>query len=425
MAISTITGVLKELYSKEDIVFEVLDKNPLLGVMPKDETLGGNEFVNFLVYGGAASGSTQFATAQSNTAAPPTLNFKIPIAQDYCVPQIANKLIRQARNGGERAFMDALQLIMKSALAELGYSLCATLIGDGTGKRGTVAAGSALSSGLVTLTDPEQIVGFQQNMWCQFATQNGSTWSLENSGTAYQLVGMDETNGILNFGSGTNLSSVTGTGDIIIRAGDLPNGTAFNNGLGTTAGSLFAGIGGWIPLSPPQPNTSDSFAGVDRSQSTSRLAGVRFDGRQYSPTQALNMLCSRIERQGGEPDYCVVNHLNFEKIASTITGQMRYDTVEAWDDPQIRYEMLTIPVGGKHIRLVKDRTLSSSVGYVLTMKSWCLRSAGPLLGGLLDYEMYGPAVLPVYNADSLELRYGVYPLLSTNAPAFNGVVQFQ
>jgi hypothetical protein len=426
MTVTQVAGLLKELYSKEDVVFETLEKNPLLGVMPKDENLGGNEFDNFLVYGGAASGSGDFPTSQTNTSAPPTVSFKMPIGQDYCTPRIANKLIRQAKGGGEKAFIDALDLTMKAALAELGYSLCNTLITDGTGRRGYVAASSNLAGGLVTLTDPEQIVGFQQNMWVQFATQNGSTWSLENSGTAYQIVGMDETNGILNFGSTTNLSSVTQGGDTILRAGDMYTGTTYNNGLGNSAANpLFGGIGGWIPLTPPQPNTGDSWGGIDRSQSTTRLAGVRFDGRSYTPIQALNMLCSRIERQGGEPDYVVVNHFNFEKLASTIQGQARYDDVEAWDDARIRYKMLTLTVGGRDIRLVKDRTLSSDRGYVLTLKSWCLRSAGPLLGGLLDYPLYGEGVIPISNYDGLELRYGVYPMLSCNAPAYNGVVQFQ
>lgn len=423
--ITAVTGLLKELYSKEQVVYETLEKNPLLGVMPKNESLGGLEFDNFLVYGGAASGSGDFPTSQSNSSAPPTASFKIPPGQDYCTPRIANKLMRLSQGGGEKAFVEAVDLMMKGALAELGYSLCATLIGNGTGSRGTVSASSNLAGGFVTLTDPEQIVGFQQNMWVQFGTQSGSTWALENSGQGYQIVGIDETNGILNFGSTTSLSGVTQGGDIIVRQGDLASGTAYNNGLGTTSGTLFGGIGGWIPLTPPQPNTGDSWGGVDRSASTTRLAGVRFDGRQYTPTQGLNMLASRLERQGGEPDYCVVNHLNFEKIASTILGQARYDTVEAWDDPQIRYEMLTIPVGGRHIRLVKDRTLASNVGYMLTLKSWCLRSAGPLLGGLLDYPIYGQGAALVSNFDGVELRYGVYPMLSCNAPAFNGCIQFQ
>lgn len=423
--ITQVTGLLKELYSKERVVFETLDKNPLLGVMPKNEDLGGTEFDNFLVYGGGASGSADFPTSQSNSNAPPTVSFKIPPAQDYCTPRVANKLMRLSNGAGEKAFVEALDLMMKGALAELGYSLCATLVGNGTGSRGTVASGSNLAGGFVTLTDPEQIVGFQQNMVVQFGTQNGSSWSLENSGAMYTILGIDETNGILSFGSSVNLSGVTQAGDIIVRAGDLLSGTAYNNGLGTTSGILFGGIGGWIPLTPPQSGTGDSWGGVDRSASTSRLAGVRFDGRNYTPTQGLNLLASRLERQGGEPDYVVVNHLNFEKIASTILGQARYDTVEAWDDPQIRYEMLTIPVGGRHIRIVKDRTLSSSVGYMLTMKSWCLRSAGPLLGGLLEYPRYGQGVIPVSNFDGLELRYGVYPLLSCDAPAYNGVIQFQ
>ena len=427
MTQTQIPGVLKEMFSKEDIAYETLVNNPLLAVMPKDENLGGSDYRNFLVYGGASSGSGDFPTSQTNGGAPPTASFIVAPSQDYVTLRIANKLIRAAKGDGEKSFIDALELMMKGALDEMGYSLSNTIMGDGTGSRGKVASSSALSTGSVTLTDTQQIVGFQQGMFIQFAYASGTTWQLRAAGAQYTLTNLDEDNSILNFGSSINLSSPSaGTailaGDIIIRAGDLAAGTAYNNGLGVTGGTLFAGMGGWNPLSAPAANTGDSFGQVDRSVSTTRLAGVRFDGRGMSPLMAARGLAARMERQKGASafDYIVANMVNYENLASTVSGQARYEWVESFDDPTIRFEMLTLPIGGKSIKIVKDRTTPSSILRVLTLKHLCLRSMGPI-SGLLEYPDYGPAVLPISNFDGIELRYGIYPALYNQAPAWQGL----
>jgi hypothetical protein len=427
MVQTQVPGLLKEMFSKEDIAYETLVNNPLLAVMPKDENLGGSDYRNFLVYGGSSSGSATFTTSQTNGGPPPTASFIVPPSQDYVTLQISNKLIRSAKGGGEKSFIDELALNMKAALDEMGYSLCNTIQGDGTGSRGKVAASSALSTGSVTLTDPQQIVGFQQNMWCQFAYVSGSTWQLAAAGAQYQITGLDEDNSILNFGTSNNLASPTSgqavaANMIVIRSGDLVAGTAYNNGLGVTGAQVFAGLGGWNPLSAPQPNTGDSFGTVDRSGSTTRLAGVRFDGRGLSPLMAARGLAARMERQkgAGDFDYIVANMLNYENLASTISGQARYEWVESFDDPTIRFEMLTLPIGGRHIKAVKDRTIPSSVLRVLSLKYLCLRSMGPL-SGILDYEMYGEGVLVISNVDGIEIRWGVYPALYNQAPAWQGL----
>ena len=427
MVQTQVPGLLKEMFSKEDIAYETLVNNPLLAVMPKDENLGGTDYRNFLVYGGAASGSATFTTSQQNGGAPPTASFIIPPSQDYVTLQISNKLIRSAQGAGEKAFIDELELNMKGALDELGYSLCNTIIGDGTGSRGKVAASSALSTGSVTLTDPQQVVGFQQNMYVQFAYQSGSTWQLAAGSAQYQIIGLDEDNSILNFGSSINLTAPSSgvpvaANMIIIRSGDLVAGTAYNNGLGVTGAQVFAGLGGWNPIGVPQPNTGDSFGTVERSGSTTRLSGVRFDGRGGTPLAAARGLAARMERQKGASDfdYLVCNMLNYENLASTVSGQARYEWVESFDDPTIRFEMLTLPIGGKHIKIVKDRTIPSSVLRVLTLKTLCLRSMGPL-SGILDYEMYGQGVLVISNVDGIEIRWGVYPALYNQAPAYQGL----
>ena len=424
MVQTQVPGLLKEMFSKEDVVYETLVNNPLLAVMPKDETLGGSDYRNFLVYGGAVGGSATFIKSQQNGGAPPTASFIIPPSQDFVTLQISNKLIKSAQGAGEKAFVDELELNMKGALDELGYSLCNTIIGDGTGSRGVVGSTSSLTTGQVALKDSQQIVGFQQGMFVQFGYQLGNTWQLAAAGAQFTVVGVDEDNSILNLGA-IDLTAnpvAVAAGMIIVRAGDLTAGTAYNNGLGVTGAQVFAGMGGWNPIGVPQPNTGDSFGTVDRSGSTVRLSGVRFDGRGGTPLAAARGLAARMERQKGasEFDYLVANMLNYENLASTVAGQARYEWVESFDDPTIRFEMLTLPIGGKHIKIVKDRTIPSSVLRVLTLKHLCLRSMGPLTG-IADYEMYGQGVLIIPNAAGIEIRWEVYPALYNQAPAYHGL----
>jgi hypothetical protein len=423
--VTAIADILKELYSDEEIAFETLDDNPLLGVLEKDESGGGNEFVNFLTTGSNNSGSGDFATSVANSGAPPTSGFKLPWGQQYTTPQISNKLMKQTANDAD-AFTKALKLMIDGALNEGSYSLSATIAGNGTGIRGTVKAGSNLNGGQVILTDPEQVVNFQQGQWIQFAFVQGATYQLRNATPGIQITGLDETSGILTF-SGVTLTTTYNVAvtDIIIRAGDMYAGTAYNNGCGTTAANpLFAGLGGWFPIVRPQPGTGDSFGGVDRSGSTSRLAGVYIDGTRLSPIEGLNKLISRTERQKGKPGYAVTNHFNYERFANSITGQARYEPVEAFDNADITYDLLTMKLGGRDVRLIKERTLSSAVCYALTLDTLCLRSMGKS-NAVLEYDMYGQAVLPIATADGIQVRVGGYPVLSCRAPAWNGVLQLQ
>jgi hypothetical protein len=418
--LTTIPAAIKTLYSPSVIREQTQKDHPIYAMLRKRTDLVGSPFNSFLVYGDASSGSSNFTNAAANTGAPANSVFSLTASQQYAIPTIDNKTMELTKND-KGAFVQALKFAMDGALREAAMGIALSIIGDGSGGRGTVKSVNTGSNQL-TLTDVNQTTNFNKGAILTAGYPSSGNWALRAS--TMTLTGIDRTAGVLTFAGG--LVAALAAGDVLARQGDMTSGSPWNNGAGTTAGGTFAGLAGFLPLSRPVPGAGDSFAGLDRSADAWRLAGGFYNGTGgKSAMEVLNGAVAVSRREGGKPDYFFCNETYFNQIQNDIQGKVEFETVEAFNEPQIGFDTIVIRSGAQKIRVMADNSIPSNVGYLLQLDTWTLWSAGGPAVRILSYPNYGQAYIPSSTADALQVRVGGYPLLECTAPGFNVAIQLK
>jgi hypothetical protein len=390
---------------------------------------GGRPFINVMIAGNGASGSSDFPTSQNNSGFPPLGGFQIFSAKDYSTPTIDAATI-EATGDSKGAFFGVLKESIDAGLRESAQAQALNMVGDGTGKRGTV--GTVLSSTQFQLTDVAQNVNFQAatngvgGTTVQFGYVSSGVWALRNSAQSVMLTGVDPTTGIITISAGIPTGVVAG--DIIVRAGDLPAGTPYNNGMGTTSGARFAGLAGWCPLNKPQVGMNDNFGGMDRSNNPWKFAGGKFNGVGKSSTDAINQALAATQSQGAHPNILLVNRFTWAMIESDLEGRRSFDATseKIQGAGSIGFNSINIKtMGGDRINIVSDNTMPSKIGYLVQLDTYTLWSMNGSHVRILDYPGYGAANVPSATLDAIQSRLGTRgALLECAAPGFTDVIQF-
>ncbi len=430
---ASVLPALKNFYTPTKVEKMCQKDFPFMAMVRKRTNLvssisGGRPFVNVMIAGNGASGSSDFPTSQNNSQFPPLAGFQIFSTKDYATPTIDAATI-EASGNNTGAFFQVLKESIDSALRESAQAQALNMVGDGTGIRGTV--GVVLSTTQIQLSDVAQNVNFQAAVngvggtQVQFGFVNAGAWALRQTGLQAQLTGVDPTTGILTFSGG--LPTGTAAGDILVRAGDLAVGTPFNNGLGTTSGVRYAGLAGYIPLKKPQPGMNDSFGGLDRSSNPWKFAGGRFDGTGKSATDAINLALGAVRSQGGHPNILLCNEFTWSMIESDLEGRRNIVSMEKIQGAgTIGFDSLRVQTPKGVLNIVADNTFPSNVGYLIQLDTWTLWSMNGPNVRILDYPGYGQANVPSATLDALQVRTGTRgSLLECSAPGWNSVIQFK
>lgn len=413
---TTIPAAIKRRYSPSTIQEQTQKEHQFLSMVKKRTDLVGQPFRSFLLYGSTVGGSANYTNAQTNAGAPANSYFDLPPTKLYSLPLIDN-LTMELTGNDMGAFMSALKLGFEGAMTEVGRALSIQCWGDGTGTRGIV--GVVTGTTQITLNDQNANVNFDNGEILVFAQNLNGYTALRASGQTATITSIVRETGILNFSGG--LPSGVGVGDLIGRQGDLPNGLFLNNGSGTTAGSVFCGVGGFCPQA--RPAGTDSFGGTNRSLDTWRLGGGFVNGAGQNAIDRVHLAVTFARQQNAKPDFYWCNEIEYDEIQRSIQGKTEYETVEAFDMPQIAFESIVIRSGGRKIRVMCDNSIPSNAAFLLQMDTWTLWSAGGAAARVLNYQNYGAGYIPYYNADALQIRLGGYPLLECTAPGRNVRVQ--
>jgi hypothetical protein len=414
---------LKELYTGDDYMKDlVYKKNPLLALIPKDESPDGfaGKYIPVpLVYGTPQGRSATFSSSQSNQTPPELASYFVFRVSNYQLVTITNELL-EATKDSAGAFVDQAKLNMDTGFRNISNDLALDLYQDGSGARGDLAS---ISTGVITLTEPNDIVNFEVGMALVSYSVSGTTATQSTGGDIGYVVAVDRSNGQLTVSTtpggaaadptnwGPTFPKLAVEGDVNFAAG----------GLATGLQRKIAGLGSWLPQTAP--TGGDSFWGVDRSVDVTRLAGVRFDGGQESIEEALIDAASLVAREGGEPDMCFMNFTSYAALEKSLGAKVQYVDVEH-EEARIAFAGIRIHAPYGPITVIPDRNCPAKTAFLLQMDTWKLRSLGRA-PHILTYGMEGLEGLRVGDADALEVRIGYYANLICNAPGWNCRVELQ
>lgn len=417
-------AALKELYPNDgdfmkDLVYK---KNPLLALINKDESPSGfaGKYIPVpTVYGTPQGRSASFSNAQTNQSAPALISFFVYRVSNYQLVTISNELL-EATKDNIGAFCDEAKLNMDTGFRNISNDLAHDLFSDGSGSRGRI---SSITSGVIVLVDPSNVVNFEVNMVLVSYSVSGLTATVVTAGALGYVVAVNRAAGTVTVSAtaggaagtptnwSTSFSYMAVQGDVSFASGGL--------GIGSGLAQKVAGLGAWLPTTAP--SSGDSFWGVDRSVDVTRLAGCRFDGSSESIEEALIDGASLVAREGGQPEMCFMSFASYAALEKSLGSKVQYVDVKH-EEADIAFAGIRIHAPYGPITVIPDRSCPGQTAYLMQMDVWKLRSLGKV-PHVLTYGVEGLQGIRVGSADSLEIRIGYYANLTCSAPGWNCVVQ--
>lgn len=429
---TTNVATLKELYSDDAWVMRdlVFNRNPALALIDKDESemgLGGKYFPIPVLADTGAGRSANFGSAQQYQTAPQTFEFNVTRVQNYSLATLTGDFLRaSAQSIG--AFMPGAELNVKAAFQSIGNDLAHDIFSDGSGTRGTYGLGAgSITTGVITLDNLGMVYQFAVGMALVSFSISGQTPTQSTSAALGYVIAVDTGAGTVTVsatqgGAAGTPTSWSASFPYLAQVGDV---NFISNGLNSANMLKVAGFGGWIPSTAP--GGSDNWFGVNRSVSPTKLAGLRFTGTNESIQDALIDSVNQLAANGseaGDPDFIFINPVSYQTLVKQLTSQGVYQMIKAKvnEDVSISFKALVLPTANGEIAILQDRNCPSQIAYIVTLKSWKLRTLGKCPQFLTYPGFYDQLGIPVPGSDAIQLQIGYYGNLTCNAPGANAVV---
>lgn len=429
---ATNVATLKELYSDDAWVMKnyIFNRNPGLAIIDKDESeagLAGKYFPIPCLTDPGAGRSANFGLAQQYQSAPLTVEFQVPRVQNYSLATLTGDFLR-ASAASIGAFMPGAEMNVKAAFMALGNDYAFSLYSDGSGTRGSYGLGAgSITSGVIVLDNLGMVYQFSVNMALVSFSVSGQTPTQSTAAALGYVIAVDTSAGTITVsatqggaaGTPTNWSSsfpyLAVTGDV----------NFISNGLASANMLKWAGMSAWLPS--VAPSGSDSFFTVNRSVSPTKLAGLRFNGANESIQDALIDATNQLAANGneaGDPDFIFVNPVSYQVLLKQLTAQGVYQMIKAKvnEDVSISFKALVLPTGNGEIAILQDRSVPSQTAFIVTLKTWKIRSLGKIAQFLTYPGFYDQLGVPLVGSDAIQLQIGGYSNLTCNSPGSNAIV---
>ncbi len=414
-------AALKELYvdDKDYMKNIVYSKNPLLALMPKNESPDGfaGKYIPVpLEYANPAGRAHVFANAQNQQTASSVISYFVYAVQDYQLVTITNLLMEQTKSNAG-AFVDEASRTLDNGFRNISNNMAFELFAGGTATRGQISSVAPTYSSPTlsfTLANPQDVVQFEVGMTLQASATDGGAALQNTPGTidAIQLTSVNRNTGAL---AGTVVQGAPNTSWIAASylqvLGDIGMG-----GSSTIAGMLgLSGLAAWVPSS--DPGSTDNFWGVNRSAEPTRLGGLRYNAATQSISEGITNALAFGNREGASFDLIVLDFVSYSTLINELGAKVQYVQLEH-DEVEVAFEAIHFHSAYGKIPVLADRSCQAQTAWCLTTDTWKLRTLGKA-PHILTYGMEGLEGLRVGTADALEIRIAYYGNLICSAPGYN------
>ncbi len=415
-------AALKELYTGDDYMKDlVYKKNPLLALLPKDESPSGfaGKYIPVpLIFGTPQGRSATFTNAQNNQTAPQLSSFFVYRVSNYQLVTITNELL-EATKDNAGAFIDEAKLNMDTGFRNISNDLAHDIFAAGDGTRGTMT--SISGGGVIVLTDPNAIVQFEVGMTLVSYSISGSTYTQSTGAAVGYVIAVNRSAGTLTVSAvqGSSGALPTNWSSSNFPQLGVQGDVAFGALTATTSFQKISGLAAWGPTSVVAPG-APLFWGVDRSLDTRLQFTIAQNTASETIEEALIDAAALVAREGGMPDMCFMNFASYAALEKSLGAKVQYVDVKH-EEADIAFAGIRVHAPYGPITVIPDRNCPSRIAYLLQMDTLKLRSLGKV-PHILTYGLEGLEGLRVGGADALEIRIGYYGNLICNAPVWNAVV---
>jgi hypothetical protein len=391
---SNVDAIYKILYPQGHVPDETYQDFPMLALLARNEEFYGKSLWQALKYGNGNKRSSSFSLAQANTGPTQNVGFNLIRKPDYAIAHLDHESL-EASEKDEGALVDLFKHEVDAAMKAAVISEAQSLAGDGTGIIGQVSAASVVTTAVITLADPSQVVNFEVgNVLHATATVGGAA-----KPGAVTLVAVNRMTGQLTASGNWNAGIATiAAGDFLAVAGDL--------------NAKPSGFGAWIPEVDP---TATPFFGVDRTADVLRLAGVRADLSSKPIEEALVIASNSMNLQGAACDYGFITYDKHSELENALGSKVQY--VDVMSPVGIGFRGIKIVSGKKPVVILADLTAKTDRLWMMQLNTWKLHS---LKKSIRLLEKGGGEMLRLGTADASEVRIGGYKQFGCDAPGYNG-----
>lgn len=391
LTVANADDALRIMYSDKRVKYLGYKDNPLLAILPKNEKFRGKSKEIPLWFGGNQGRSRTFSNAQGNKRPGKYDAFFLTRVKDYALGSVETEAVL-ASEGDDAAFIELWKGEVDGTIRTASNNLAMSVFRNIGGARGQVATGG-IAALVVTLADPQSVVFFEIGQVIVNSTTDGTSGAV---GTArMEVTAVNRRDGKVTFDNVTNLSAL----DYLFQEGDF--------------GLSLAGLASWVPNAVP---AATSFFGVDRTVDT-RLYGQYLDASTLLIQEGFERADELVYREGGMLSHFIVNPKDFGTLRTSLGSKVIYDKVKSPDVASISFSTIVVKGMKGDIQVVPDRNCQAGTAWGLTLDSWelCTLGGGPKVLTGKD----GLKFLWDYNADSMEIRVGMYGNLACHAPISN------
>ena len=415
---ANVSEAMKIHYKSLRVKEMVYKNNPLLALLPKYESFGGQNMPIPILYGNPQRAGAVFGDAQDITSTSQLEQFVISRVKDYSFASVDAETIK-ASQGKTDAFLRYLTMEIDGAIHTLKRRLAFDIYGDGSGQIGTVGAASSATATLKTISD---ITNFEVGMWISIWAANGTTardnstgaFAATHTNNTYKILEVDRDAGSITLDrvptSTADTDKIYAYANIVSTANPSTSGAVKVDGLASWIPSNRA-VGGSDPL-------GSAFNGVTRKVDPTRLGGIYYDGSSMPIEEALISAAGRLAREGGTPDVCMVDYDTWVSLEKALGSKVVYTEAKA-RDVDLGFHGLAVQGPAGVIKVIPDRNCQANTAWMLQMDTWSMNSLGSC-PQILDLD--NNRMLRETSADAYEVRIGYYANMACNAPGWNAQV---
>jgi hypothetical protein len=361
----------------DSIMLAIVQNSPVLGLIPKDEAMGGRFMRLPIIHTGAQGRSATYATAKTNAVGSDAVAFEVQYVNNFQIAKLEGDIVDDTK-GDANAIAEAIDTEMDATIANMKKDLNMGLFGNVGGARGrigSIATGIAGANCRIVLLNPYDAKFFERGMLLAASANDGTATghSLLDSGDTITITGVDAANGYLDFASDVT-ATITGIGanNYLFAAGDFK--------------LKISGFRGWIPTT--DPTSGDSFHGVDRTVQVQRLSGIRTNQSGLPIEDGIVAHTAVMGLYDAKPDIVVFNPVRFGALVRSLGADRanRMTSIKG-DDARVSYSSVKVATPHGDVDVVSDSGCHVDESVYLTLKTWKLGSVGKLVHVIDDDEL--------------------------------------
>lgn len=311
-------GLVRELWPDESLIEEVIEEDPILGMITK-ETDWGYSVKHFpLGWGGNRGIGRTASDAKRTKSTASEAEFQIGTREMFAFLSLQGKLLRTFEHTKQKALLvDPIKREGEAAIERMRRNFSKAIHGNGVGVVGRIATTSTVNTATITLSDGNDLKNFEKGTVVQFESTGATGGTLRDSGAELEVTSVG------TYDSPTVTFTTTANVTVPnIAAGDRIYFT------GTYDDDYIVGLDGFLPAHTGSPGTLYT---CNRNDNPQFLAGRCMTGTNLSVMQRIKKAARLAVDAGEKPDIYLLSTRNFEKLEFEQDNKLSYIKAPAAD----------------------------------------------------------------------------------------------